>query len=325
MNAPAFEEFFSLDEASFMDMNSALLKSETDLLMASQIPDQAFVEVEKKALNYDYLLNISNYEEYHIYVTKEFDFETSSEFGAELQGFDFDNIDDYRTYNNYRTIVANHYIQSVDSKEELEATFAAINSIQSQEIKNDLLNNFRYSFSPANTELERFYDLLMETSTDTAFEAAITKKYEVIKNLTPGNVSPSFSYPDRNGNVVSLDDLKGKYVYVDVWATWCGPCKREIPALKALTQEMEGEDIAFVSISIDEQKNYDKWTAMLDDKEMEGIQLFSDKDWSSDFVKAYAINGIPRFILIDKDGVIISADAARPSDPALKEQLNELL
>lgn len=324
-NAPGFEEFFSLDEAEFSALNDQLFTDELDLLMASQISDEAFIAVEKKAIKYDFLANISNYKEYHIYVTKDADFEVSDQFTNKLNGFDYSNLDDYKNYPSYQTLVANNYIQSIETKDELESTFAAINEITNEEIKNDLLTKFKYSFSPAHTELETFYTLLMETSTDTAFEAALTKKYNLIKNLTPGNVSPSFSYPDRDGNDVSLADLKGKYVYVDVWATWCGPCKREIPYLKALTEEYDGKDIAFVSISIDEQKDYEKWLAMLNEKEMEGIQLFSDNDWSSTFVKEYGIQGIPRFILIDKEGIIISADAARPSDPKLKETFEELL
>ena len=95
--------------------------------------------------------------------------------------------------------------------------------------------------------------------------------------------------------------------------------------MKLLTEDYENKDIEFVSISIDEVKDKNKWLAMLDDKEMEGIQLFADKDWKSDFVTSYAIEGIPRFILIDKEGKIVSADAERPSNPKLREELDQLL
>ncbi len=167
--------------------------------------------------------------------------------------------------------------------------------------------------------------MLIETSTDEEFKNKITEKYNKISPLTKGNVSPTFSYPDTEGKNVSLEDLRGKYVYVDVWATWCGPCKREIPHLKQLTEEYAGKDIEFVSISIDVAKDREKWLTMIDEKEMDGIQLFADNDWKSEFVKNYAIEGIPRFILIDKEGNIVSADESRPSDPALKQKFDELL
>ena len=142
--------------------------------------------------------------------------------------------------------------------------------------------------------------------------------------LQKGKPSPKFNYPDINGKNVSLDDLKGKYVYVDVWATWCGPCKKEIPYLKELDSEYEGKDLAIVSLSIDKQENKDKWLKMIQDQELQGIQILADNDWNSDFVTSYNITGIPRFILIDPEGNIYDANAPRPSDPRLKELLKSL-
>ncbi len=120
-------------------------------------------------------------------------------------------------------------------------------------------------------------------------------------------------------------------MYVDVWATWCGPCKREIPSLKKVEAQYHGKNIAFVSISVDDarrsgtlEKAHESWKKMVAEKELGGIQLFSDKAWQSDFVRGYKINGIPRFILIDPDGNIVTADAPRPSNPKLIELFNEL-
>lgn len=324
-NAPGFEDFFGLIEDDFTNINSKIFKEEVDFLMASAIKDENFIESEKKALKYSFLSNISNYKEYYEYVSKESDITVSEEFYSKLNGFNYTNESDYKAYDSYRTIVANHYLSDYDDEEGLRSTFAEINKIESEYIKNQLLNSFRYGFSPNRADLDVFYSLLMETSTDAEYKEKITEKYEKIRVLTPGNESPEFAYPDRNGDVISLDDLKGNYVYVDVWATWCGPCKREIPYLKELTKEYEGKDIKFVSISIDEVKDKNKWLAMMDEKEMEGVQLFADKDWSSDFVTAYAIEGIPRFILIDKEGNIVSADVERPSNPKLKEKFDQLL
>ena len=324
-NGTSFEEFFGLDETSFTEKNNSMHSMDVDLLMASNIPDENFIEMEKKALKYDFLSNVSSYKEYYVYLTKEEDFKVSDEFYAKFKGFDYENENDFKTYSSYRAICINHYITGVDDKEGLEKTFTAIKGIKSDYIKNEVLKNFRYSFSPSHEELDLFYSLLMETSTDEEFKSKITAKYEKISPLTKGNVSPTFNYPDKEGKEVSLEDLKGKYVYIDVWATWCGPCKREIPYLKQLTEEYAGKDIEFVSISIDVVKDREKWLAMLDEKEMDGIQLFADNDWKSEFVQEYAIEGIPRFILIDKEGNIVSADESRPSDPALKQKFDKLL
>jgi thiol-disulfide isomerase/thioredoxin len=147
-----------------------------------------------------------------------------------------------------------------------------------------------------------------------------------------GSPSPIFeNYENYKGGTTSLSDLKGKYVYVDVWATWCGPCKREIPSLKKLETQYEDKNIVFVSISIDDarrsgtlEKAHEAWKNMVKDKALQGVQLFSDKAWQSDFVRAYKIDGIPRFILIDPDGNVVTADAPRPSNPELIELFNEL-
>ncbi len=156
----------------------------------------------------------------------------------------------------------------------------------------------------------------------------LKSNYEIehnrMANFAPGKPSPKFSYPDINGKTVSLDDLKGKYVYVDVWATWCAPCKREIPYLKKLNDEYKGKDIVFVSMSIDKAEDKAKWVEMVKKEGLKGVQIFADNNWNSDFVRAYGITGIPRFILIDKEGKIVDADAPRPSNPKLKEVFNKL-
>jgi thiol-disulfide isomerase/thioredoxin len=138
-------------------------------------------------------------------------------------------------------------------------------------------------------------------------------------------MSSPFDYLNFKGGNTKLSDFKGKYVYIDVWATWCGPCIAEIPFLKKVEEKYDGKNIAFVSISVDVQKDFEKWKKFVEDKQLGGIQLFADKNWNSDFIKSFGINSIPRFILIDPSGKVVSADAARPSDSKLSEQLDALL
>lgn len=149
-----------------------------------------------------------------------------------------------------------------------------------------------------------------------------------------GTTSPAFEdYENFKGGTTSLADLKGKYVYIDVWATWCAPCKAEIPYLKELEAEMHDKDITFVSMSIDddrthkgswEQANAD-WKAMVANKQLSGVQIMAPKGWQSQFIQDYLIKGIPRFILIDPAGNVVDPSAPRPSDPELKTMLAALL
>ena len=140
-----------------------------------------------------------------------------------------------------------------------------------------------------------------------------------------GVASPTFDYENHKGGKTKLEDLRGKYVYIDVWATWCGPCRAEIPHLKKVEEKYHGKNIEFVSISVDTDKDHEKWQKFVVDKELGGIQLFADKNWNSDFIKAFGINAIPRFLLIGPDGKVIKADAPRPSSSLLVELLDSLV
>ncbi|MCX7548015.1 TlpA disulfide reductase family protein [Xanthomarina sp. F1114] len=165
------------------------------------------------------------------------------------------------------------------------------------------------------------------------YKGYIADAINLKKELPKGAPSPSFeNYENIDGTTTSLEDLKGKYTYIDVWATWCGPCKAEIPSLKALEKEYHGKNINFVSLSIDDDKahggSWDKarenWKAMIADEELSGIQIFAPEGWKTPFIRDYKINGIPRFILIDPAGNIVTPDAPRPSSEKLKELFNTL-
>src|SRR5574343_490978 len=99
---------------------------------------------------------------------------------------------------------------------------------------------------------------------------------------TEGTQAASFDYENHKGGKTKLEDLRGKYVYIDVWATWCGPCRAEIPHLKKVEEKYHGKNIEFVSISVDVDKDHEKWQKFVTDKELGGIQLFADKNWNSD-------------------------------------------
>jgi thiol-disulfide isomerase/thioredoxin len=147
-----------------------------------------------------------------------------------------------------------------------------------------------------------------------------------------GKPSPKFeNYVDFKGGTKSLSTFKGKYVYIDVWATWCGPCVVQFPFLKELKKTYASKNIVFVGISTDEDTRSGgsweaaekKWRDFVKDKNLGGVQLWAGRDFS--FQQAFEINAIPRFILIDPAGNILDADAPRPSDPILKDLLDSIL
>ncbi|MFD2568263.1 TlpA family protein disulfide reductase [Pseudotenacibaculum haliotis] len=177
---------------------------------------------------------------------------------------------------------------------------------------------------------KKFYTSL-ETNYDRMHDAMV-KQQQAMAKLQKGKVAPVFTnYEDYKGGTKSLKDFRGNYVYIDVWATWCRPCIAQIPYLKKLEKEFEGKNIAFVSISTDNErrsggdwnKARGKWRKMVKDKSLGGVQLWAGKD-ESRLSQEYIINGIPRFILIDPEGKIVESNAKRPSDPSISEYFTSL-
>ena len=154
-------------------------------------------------------------------------------------------------------------------------------------------------------------------------QKAMFEARKALSTFKKGTVGYNFSFPSIKGDTVTLASLKGKVVLVDMWATWCGPCKKEIPFMQELEAAMHGKNVAFVSISTDKVEDKEKWRAFVKEKNMGGIQLFAG-GWS-DMQKFYDVTGIPRFMVFDKQGNIVSVDAPRPSMPELKPLLESLL
>lgn len=171
-------------------------------------------------------------------------------------------------------------------------------------------------------EFEKFakeHEQYLNAEQKERMDAIGSKLYEMRK----GQAAVDFTYPDANGKPISLSDFKGKVVLVDVWATWCGPCRKELPHLKKLEEEMKGEDVVFIGVSLDEDKNLEKWKKFIVDEQLPGIQLFAG-GWSK-IAKDYKITGIPRFMVFDRKGNVVEANSPRPSDPNLKALLKEEL
>lgn len=151
---------------------------------------------------------------------------------------------------------------------------------------------------------------------------SIEEKIKLWDKIAPGKDAPVFSYPDENGKMYSLADFKGKLVYLDVWATWCGPCVVEIPHFEILAKEYTGKNIIFLQISVDDNEN--EWRNFNKIMADNVIQLYAG-GWQSKIADDYLIKSIPRFILIDQDGKIIDNNASRPSDLKTRALINEHL
>ena len=322
-------KIYSDEEKVFLENIETLKKNMLEKLSSSSIKNERFIKNEKKEIEILALKYQEQYAPYHGYAINNREFKTSDTFPKAGDDFDMNDEETFKHSYSYRTLIGVIFQRIMygtpsEDKTPFDKGMEKLNTITSKIIQSELTKNMVYEMNLSAKNIDVIYKGLMKHSIDTVFNKETTIKYETLKKLVKGSPSPTFNYENINGGKTSLESLKGKFVYIDVWATWCGPCIGEIPALKEVEKEYHGKNIEFVSISIDDRKDHEKWKKMVADKELKGIQLFADNDWKSDFVKNYAIDGIPRFILIDNEGKIVNADAPRPSDAKLKELLKEV-
>ena len=156
--------------------------------------------------------------------------------------------------------------------------------------------------------------------TDPVLKAAFQEKYDKWDLIHKGKPSPDFRAFDKDRKAYTLADFAGKYLYIDLWATWCAPCRGELPFLRQLEEDYKDDNVTFVSLSIDEKSAV--WKAFIEKQQMAGIQLFLGA--SSSFYKAYGITGIPHFIMIGPDGTIVDENMLRPSSPEIRSYFDRL-
>ncbi len=328
----AFDKVYSLQEDEFLKEVNKVNESYISLLNSTEGVSKEFKVKESKELEYAHINNIENYEQYFQYLTKGNTFRASESLYSSYKDFNFADNDAFETSNAYKRLLESHYgriARDISNDNGKDIALAYIETVDSKfpngDVKDQLMFNYLRYGMKANSALDDVYNVFKNSNQNSENLSKVTSSYKVLSNLTPGKASPTFNYENYKGGETSLEDLKGKVVYVDVWATWCGPCLREIPSLKTLEKDYHNKNIAFVSLSIDEKKDYKKWRTMIAEKELGGIQLMADNDWKSSFVTAYGIRGIPRFIIIDTEGNIINSDAPRPSNPEIRTTFDEIL
>ena len=145
-----------------------------------------------------------------------------------------------------------------------------------------------------------------------SLQNSLLQKQARLQSLGRGRKAPPFSAEAINATDFDLTKLANRYVVLDVWATWCAPCKKEAPYFEELADKYTSEQLAFVSVSIDENKN--AWRMEAAGNRAKVLQLWA-KNANEDFSKSFAVSSIPRYMLIDPKGNIVNADLPPPSDP----------
>lgn len=314
----AYSRFYGLDSSRMASLKKVLTipiaerteNYKKDLMAAYQAQFSKRLSAEEKEL-----LNKTIYEGWD--VNDEIFYENSNYYKTMI-GYRIDYLSTQPAYQNIRDSIKNGDLIK------LKIASSLINNSFIKEYFTYVYSNEAIRKAKQPAEVSSVYDSFVKNSKNQKYISEITSSYQNLAATVNHVQAPDFNFISSAGNMVSLKSLKGKYVYIDIWATWCAPCIAQIPELKKLEEKYKNKNIHFVSISVDTKAHKEDWLNFVAKNNLQGIQLMADQDFESDFIKKFGINSIPRFILIDADGLIVDNNAKRPSDRALAEQLQAL-
>lgn len=292
---------------------------------------QKDIEIEKKIIEYEYLQTYNNYKKFFHYHNK-IDPDLPEDYFDPILSMDTDDEALFRHSRAYRNLIIENFrlsskkeMQNNPSLTIIDFVKAKISGIKSIDIREQFASMLIRQMKDENENIDDDYHKIMSLLSTERNRDKLTQRYNSARLTKAGLASVDFNYENYDGGMTSLEDLRGKLLYIDVWATWCGPCIREFPALKELVKEYDEKDIEFVSISIDSKNDYNKWKKMVAEKNIGGIHLYDDEGLSSDFMRAFSVSLIPRFMMIDPQGKIITAKAPRPSSKEVRKFIDGYL
>ena len=181
-------------------------------------------------------------------------------------------------------------------------------------ILNALLERKHESYA----EIAQEYIQLYATKNPEAV-ASIKSSLEQAMRLMVGSVAPDFSQETPEGKMLKLSDLRGKYVLIDFWASWCGPCRRENPNVVRMYERYKDKGFEILGVSLDQ--NRDRWLDAISADGLKWPQVSDLKGWANVVAQNYEVSSIPKTILVDPKGVIIAKDLRGPS---LENMLSQL-
>jgi thiol-disulfide isomerase/thioredoxin len=198
----------------------------------------------------------------------------------------------------------------------------------------DIINSLSYRMVEnslalgGSADLTAIFEQYKQTSTDEKAIQELSITYDQLVRLVKGTPASDFEMYDINGKTVRFHDVigKGKVVYIDFWATWCGPCRQEFPHIERLVEKYkDNPNIEFIGISLD--NNIGRWQNFLREsgKASKMRQYIIPENFNSPFAIEYNVKAIPRFMVFDKEGNIIDINAPRPSDPNFEKNLESWL
>lgn len=312
------KDYYALGEDEFVQKMKELIDEKTKLLEAKNF-DDSFTRLEKERIRYSVAERVSFYPIYRKRMYPDDNYRQGTAFTDFLSSFSLNN-EDLIGAKDYRSFLLNYvYLQGSRGNGTGENYSDGIadyilSSITNPTIKDFLLTEIVYRHIWENNGLNGADYLLSVFRRECTDKNKIAYMDEMIghwEKILPGRVAPDFTVVDREGRNIKLGNFRGTYLYITVWATWCVPCKSELPYLDLLQKEYYGRNIKFLTVAIDDSTNQGKWQQFLEENPHAGIHTFMEP--TNEFSKDYMIISVPRFIMIGPDGKIVNSNAPRPS------------
>jgi thiol-disulfide isomerase/thioredoxin len=246
--------------------------------------------------------------------------------------------DDYFIAEDYIRWVVPVYYQYRKKLDELEDSSSVIQSDYALKLINQLFTGkvkeyfLRYAVTKqiggavsietlnnAKINTQPLYDAITSAAVKRDIAADYADRELQLMQLQIGKPAPSFSLPDDRGKIHHLADFKGKVIYIDLWASWCEPCRAEMPNFRKLKEKFKDSDkIAFMGIGVFDGEK--EWRGALSEEKPDWLQLY---DASSAVAKSYVAASIPKYILIDKNGNVVNFNAPSPGDKSIEQLIKD--
>lgn len=171
-------------------------------------------------------------------------------------------------------------------------------------------------------EILPLYTQFLQNNRYPMFDQKITALYEKSVRISPGVTAPVFTGKDFSGDNLSLGQLRGKVVYVNFWATWCAACLKKMDFFDGFATDLKSKGVEIVNISIDD--NADRWRSALSERRYKGYHLLSSGGFEYNIAKAFGVEAVPQYFIVDKNGAFTAKPFANQPDDIRKYLLEVL-